>query len=214
MLLHRKHSHVKRDLILQEISRSFGISKQGLDQLWKNHPFGHRQNDSRKVGHVLVNLAKQSLSAQCSGDNLHGKLIDQLFEYVRWDRIPPLAIRKDGRETRDVSLMQWVEGCIGPVTMRVLFGEALNRVDPCFVDHFIAFESKSWMSLIGVPWPWSCSVNMGKKRMQAAFAKYLKLPAAERQDASKLVKGIEEIMRQNRIGRQDIAAFLIQLFFA
>ena len=221
--VYRKTNALTHDVFLNDLMLQFNVSKrtrelifsqpdasgQGL-QLVSPNPY------HRSLARLTVDIFREQMAP---GPKLHrlGETTKSLLEpLTRWSNMKSswYTIRDEGNY-RDISLLHWCEEVMLKTASRTLFGEALDRVAPRIMEHFLQFDSLSFCALFQFPHCLSKLLGMigARDRMTADVFRYVSLPLSERSDRNWLIDQLETEFINLGFDNHNIATLVAMIFW-
>lgn len=208
------------DRYLEDMMNSFGATQNGIRKMWQP-PSTEMQTSASSFpnpqGKNLAHLAEAMIRHQlCTGaklKELQKILLQSIFNSVSWGKLDKAHLVCSKPESYRVSLAQWTRDALLGVATRAFFGEALLRQEPHLLENFFDFDDLSWKLSYKVPRPWSNDMHRLRLATQSALTRYFEMPLQFRDDACWLVKSLEYEMRMRNVGSEDIAVYLLMIYW-
>ena len=184
-------------------------------ELLRGSPIHQQTRDRPKQGSVIesaLQIVHILMTPKPSNDPLKEKFLSHVSEFTKQENLPLNAHIAMDEDTVWLSLMAWIRESFSATSAKSLFGEAVFRFDPHFLDHVLQFDDKSWMLFAEIPRPWSSSMWTAKKNIMKTMSQYFQLPQSERADASDMVKNMEAVLYENGLSVQDTATFITLVY--
>lgn len=210
-------------LPLIDVMKKFDISKRALEILYEKPSAVLLENKSLEPNPLLKTMnemgssfLKRQLLQPAKFDDFEAVFLDVMNKRMTWDNLPSevtISPTSGKPKQRVVSLLALARKIIMESTTVAIFGPALLKIDPSITDTFATFDDQSWLLLSGIPRPWANSMLAAKSKLQHSLRTYLELPVIERSGASWYVLTFEREMRARGIATQDIAGWLVMVYW-
>ena len=212
--MNRSHNEFPRTPFLLKVSKSFGISEHGIKLLQSPPRYQPRAEHSRQrtVIESALAVVHLELSPKVANEPIQNRFLAQMFEHTSWNKLPLDATVAVSEDSAWMSLTDWIRRTFSEASVNAMFGEAVLRIDPKFLDHVLRFDDKSWMLFSDIPRPWSTSMWTAKDKIMYTMIKYFNIPRDQRSDASEMVKKMEHLLHENGFQVEDIAAFITLVY--
>lgn len=209
--IYKETERLDFDPIIRALLTEYGLASGTLDKLFDPDLNGKRSWMSSQ--HDI--FRSQMHPGSDHGDSLESLFLGGIDQSLNWDRLSgPMVLSEDGGHSKSISLWKWCGFVSVQAATRAFFGEGFLRVVPDFVDKYIQLEDDYWHTKSGSKLSQSAAKIAFQKAQQHswdAFKTWLSLPQKERQDASWMVRRIEQDFEKLGI---DDKTQLSALFFA
>ncbi|KAK2600639.1 hypothetical protein N8I77_010160 [Diaporthe amygdali] len=209
--IYKETERLDFDPIIRALLTEYGLASGTLDKLFDPDLNGKRS---------WMSGQHDIFRSQMHPGSDHGDLLESLFlggidQSLNWDHLSgPMVLSEDGDHSKSISLWKWCGFVSVQAATRAFFGEGFLRVVPDFVEKYIQLEDDYWHTKSGSKLSQSAAKIAFQKAQQHswdAFKTWLSLPQKERQDASWMVRKIEQDFEKLGI---DDKTQLSALFFA
>ncbi|KUJ10947.1 cytochrome P450, partial [Mollisia scopiformis] len=173
---------------IKDILGIFGFTSRTMNLLFDEEKFG---------GKSWMDLCHEKFKLQMHPgeklDELQANLLSNLdhsltFNLLSGDMIQPGSTEKE----KVVSLYAWCSEVLVDAATKAFYGKALYEVAPNLLPEFLIFDDEAWKLYSKYPEFAAKKMFRYKAKVQSAFERYVDLPKEQRQDASWLIKNIEE----------------------
>ncbi|KAF2197034.1 cytochrome P450 [Delitschia confertaspora ATCC 74209] len=175
------------DPIIRDIMADFGLTRHTLDKMF-DRKFGQKH---------WMDLCHADFKLQMHpGEKLEvlqSTFLGNIDKSLQWSQVSgPMVLASSNKNGKTVSLWKWCGQVLVDSATRAFFGDAIYRVAPDLLADFFLFDNESWKLSYKYPRFAAPDMYKAKAKGEAAFAQYLALPQEQRQDASWIVKAIEQ----------------------
>jgi len=175
---------------VKDILGIFGINRQTIDMLFED----------RFNGKSWMDLSHENLKLQMHPgtklDKLQGTLLSTLDQSLNWDSVSKnLELPGSTKNEKVVSLYRWSSEVLVDAGTIAFYGNALYRIAPTLLSDFLIFDDEAWKLYSKYPYIAARKMYQYKEICEKAFQRYVDLPAEERDDASWIVKTLEQDTR-------------------
>lgn len=206
------------DDYITDMMVAFGASKFAISRMWqpslqdqrnpKNPPY-----HNKALAHVAEELIRAQLHPGQHLDRLQHTLLSTVHSSFTWSHMTSKIVLAESSTHRTVSLLEWTREALLAGATTAFFGPALLRLEPALFQSFFDFDDRSWKLTYKLPRPFSNDMLAAKKTAQVALTRYFELPRGERPGACWLVETLEDEMKMVGIGADDVAAYLMMVYW-
>lgn len=195
------------DDMIKGVYAQLGMSPDGNHKIWNSS----EAKTSSLAGQPIV-LSHGSLNTQLlpgqNLDDISAKVFEHMEDLLQWKNVSNSTSTQS--QTKTVLLHRWCADVLGEAVAKACFGEELLEASPDFLEQMYTLDLYTWQILLKIPTVFVRKVTVAKQHCVEAFARYFRLPAAERPGMCYWVRIVEEQQRQAGMNDYDIgiAAFV------
>lgn len=197
------------DEYVRDVMASIGVSKDGIEELWKEPENGNRLHKS--LVHAGVDFYREQLLPGNQLNSLWPRIHNLIDEDLKWNNLPKSATIKKVNGTLTLSLLGWTRDVLLKAVITAFFGDKLLELEPQFLHYFSTFDDESWKLTYKYPRSVSKRVYAANDKLIAAIETWLKLPNDQRSEAAWLIQKLETEALTSGIDVRDLAAMIDSL---
>ena len=206
------------DDYITDMMVAFGASKSAVSRMWQ--PSLRDQQNPKKppyhnkaLAHVAEDLIRVQLHPGEHLNRLQRTLLDTVHSSFTWSNMTHKIILSETSTHRTVSLLEWTREALLAGATAAFFGPALLQLEPNMFQSFFDFDDASWKLSYKIPRPFSNDMLAAKKIAQSGLTRYFELPREARPGACWLVETLEDEMKMVGIKSEDVAAYLMMIYW-
>jgi hypothetical protein len=208
---------------IQGLLRALGCSKFGVGEMHhasrsKVSGPGDNVGHPARVPFVLAaeSLMRKQLLHRSLSQDLLTRTLQVLDMQTRWDGIEAVAVLQTSKDARQktVSLSKWAQGAMIRAIATAWFGAAIWDLSPTIIDDLVYLDHSLWKLVFRLPRPFAKDVQATRDRLRRCFVKYLRLSPSMKEDQCWAAKASEMEMRTRGMGEEDIACYMLMVFWA
>ncbi|KAG8162984.1 hypothetical protein KVR01_007462 [Diaporthe batatas] len=135
---------------------------------------------------------------------LQTTVLNNIDRLLQWDQV--VGVKSTKGPAKIVSAWEWCRHALVDGATRAFFGDAIYRVAPDILSVFYIYDDDAWKQHYNYPKFAARNMYEAKEQCLQAWIAYLSLPVEEREDASWIVKKIEQGLKQMGVDEPSQAA--------